>query len=342
MARAENPGWNRLRCYRRSEPGVKRRARPQGRRLAPAALLGLTAVLSSMGAVLEADEPTSVEARLTHCLVSLIDDVRVPAQEAGVLIALEAREGLDVEAGTLLARINDSKAQYQRDIALAQQQMAQEKARNDVDVRYAEAAAKVAEYEYRVNEEANEKVPGARSLTELKRLLLAHHRAVLQIEQSQHMQKLAQMEAEGKSAEVAAAEDEIQRRQIRAPLGGQIVEVAPHLGEWVQPGDAVLRIVRLDRVRIEGFVQAADIAPAEISGRPVRVTARLERGRVEMFEGKIVFVHPFVQPGGSFRVWAEVVNRMEGGHWLLRPGSEVDMTIFSQARAAPPATGAGR
>jgi macrolide-specific efflux system membrane fusion protein len=105
-------------------------------------------------------------------------------------------------------------------------------------------------------------------------------------------------------------------------------------GEWVEPGNEVLRLVRLDRLRIEGFLNASDFSPSEVSNRPVRVTVELARGRKETFQGKIVFVNPLVQAGGVYRVWAEVVNRMENNQWLLRPGLLAEMTIDVGAAAA--------
>src|SRR5436190_11942446 len=43
--------------------------------------------------------------RIEHCLVSVIQDIQVPAQEAGVLQSLTVSEGDQVTAGTLLAQI---------------------------------------------------------------------------------------------------------------------------------------------------------------------------------------------------------------------------------------------
>jgi hypothetical protein len=53
----------------------------------------------------------------------------------------------------------------------------------------------------------------------------------------------------------------------------------------------------------------------------------------------VVFVNPLVLPGGDFRVRAEVVNRMEQGQWVLRPGLEAEMVIdlTAPAPAAAPA-----
>src|SRR5262245_6778923 len=88
--------------------------------------------------------PAVRDVQLTHCLVSLIEDVQVPAREAGALVSVGVVEGQYVTQGQLLAQINDQQprldklaAELERDAALA-------KAQDDIEVRYAEAAFAVA------------------------------------------------------------------------------------------------------------------------------------------------------------------------------------------------------
>jgi macrolide-specific efflux system membrane fusion protein len=286
-------------------------------------------VLLALGAAVWAQQstPAPVESRLQRCLVSLIDDVKVPAEAAGVLVSVEAREGLQVEVGTLLAKVDDNQVKFQKSVAEADLKVSKEKADNDVNKRYAAAAMKVAQAEYAMNLAANASVPGTKSKVELQKLALTVEQARLQIEQSEHEQTVAKFETEGFVAKVDLANDEIRRRHLKAPISGEVVEVLMRAGEWVEPGEQVLRIVRMDRLRIEGFLNAADFSPSEVSNRPVRVTVNLARGRAAIFQGKIVFVNPLVDAGGVYRVWAEVVNRRDGDQWLLRPGLLADMTI---------------
>ena len=276
------------------------------------------------------------EARLSHCLVSLIDDVNVSSEEAGLVVSVEVREGKGVEIDTLLVRMNDSHVQLQRNIALAEQLVAQQKAKNDVNIRYAQAAERVAQKELDLNLEANRKVPGTKSAVELQKLDLQVRQAELQIEQATHEFSIAGFEKDAHKAKVDLADNDIARRQIKSPIVGEVVEVLVRPGEWVQAGDRVVRVVRLDRLRIEGFVNKDHFSPAEVSGRPVKVSVGLARGRTETFEGQIVFVSPLVQAGGEYLVRAEVINRQEDGQWLLRPGLEADMQIATGAVAALP------
>jgi multidrug resistance efflux pump len=108
---------------------------------------------------------------------------------------------------------------------------------------------------------------------------------------------------------------------------GEVVEVFYRTGEWVEPGKTVFRVVRLDRLRIEGFVPFGDVHPDALVDRPVEVSVRFAGDRRESFSGKIQFVSPLVQPGGEYRIWAEVENRLRGERWLLKPGVEAEMRI---------------
>lgn len=274
------------------------------------------------------------QAHMSRCLVSLIDEVEVPAEEAGRLVAIEAREGLEVEAEMLLGRVDDELARHQKRTVEFELKSAKEEATNDVRVRHARAAASVAGAEYQQAMDANKRETGVISQAEVRRRLLALRTAELQSEQAQLDQKVAGLTSEGKEAELSAAETAVKRREIRAPIAGQVVEVLRELGEWVQPGDPLLRIVRMDRLRIEGFMNAADFGPEEISNRPVTIEVQLARGRVETFRGKVVFVNPLIEANGEYKVWAEVMNRAENGQWLLRPGHSAEMTIDL---AGPPA-----
>lgn len=292
----------------------------------------LTIVLS----VVLAGVPTGVRARsprpapsavLSRCLVSLLDEAEVPAQEAGVLLTVRAREGQPVAEGDVLAQIDDAPAKIDRRVAELQLAVAQEKADNDINVRYARAAADVAKAEYESAVESNRKFPGTVPRTQVDRLRLTWRRSTLQIEQSQHDLKISELEARVRQAELEAAQARVARRQIRSPLEGEVVKCYRHAGEWVKPGDRVFHVVRMDRLRIEGFLSQSQYAPWQVKGQPVQVKVRLAGGRPAQFTGRIYFVSPLVQAGGEYRICAEVVNRKPEGDWLLRAGQLAEMTI---------------
>ena len=98
-----------------------------------------------------------------NCLLALDAEATVPAQEAGVLMKIPVREGQQVAAGDLLAQIDDAIPQMQYNVACYKLEVAKKQAADDIDVRFATAAAAVAKADYDQAEDANEKVREHRS-----------------------------------------------------------------------------------------------------------------------------------------------------------------------------------
>lgn len=298
-------------------------------------LFVLTATMAFAGPEAGTSQPAPSQAKINRCLVSLMADRQVSAQEAGLLVDIPVKEGAHVEVDQVLAQINDSQAQMQKRVAEAELKVSDKKAKDDINTLYAEAARKVAESEYNLKKKANETVPGVTPLIELQKLALTHEQARLQIEKSKHEQTIAEFETEAYAAKVDVANDMIQRRRIKSPIAGEVVEIFVRTGEWVEPGNVVFRVVQMNRLRIEGFLNAANFSPSEVANHTVTIEVRLTRGRVEKFQGKVTFVNPLVRAGGDYLVWAEVDNRQDAnGQWVLRPGMECDMTIDTSAAAA--------
>ena len=264
---------------------------------------------------------------LPRCLVELIEEAQVPSRLSGVLESVDVREGMRVEAGDVLAQIDDTEAQLARDVAKLQSLQADRRAENDVDIRFARASSKVAKAELDRANNANEISDRATSQTELDRLRLTYKRSQLQIEQAEKDQKDARLESQVRAAELEAGEDNVHRHKIKAPISGTVVQAPFHRGEWVRPGDPVARIVRMDRLRVVGLMKREFFFRQELKGRPVYVNVSLPHGRTERFSGKITFVSPLVEKRQLYRVIAEVENHGWKGEWLLEPGMLVEMTL---------------
>ncbi len=262
-----------------------------------------------------------------HCDVKLDEEAEVPAQEAGVIMKINIREGEQVPVNGSMAQIDDMQAQKQRKNAFAEYNGAAEKSNSDIDVRYATEASRVAEFEYKRCQDANKKTPLAFSDVEMNEKLFAWRKADLAIEQARKQHVVDGYTAEAKQAEVELADESIRRRQINAPIDGVVQRIYAHLGEWVKPGDSVVRLIRMDRLRVEGYLDKDMYSPGEVAGQPVNVQVVLANGRKEKFTGKIVFVDPEIQGEHDYKVRAEVDNRKDNGQWLLRPGMPANMTI---------------
>ena len=275
--------------------------------------------------------------KLEKCLVSLTDrgESQVSAKEAGILREMLVVAGQEVRAedkqgktpADALAQLDDTEAKLAAAAADAEYKVAQEEARSDVNVRYSKAAARVAYAELLQAQDSNRRAPGAVAKSEVTRLELTYERSLLEIEKAQMESKIAGLKAEVAKAKADATREKLTSRKIPAPIDVIVVELRKRPGEWVQPGDLLVHLLRIDRLKVEGFLKASEIAPREVAGCPVEVVVPLVRGSTETLTGRVVFVSPRVESGGEYRVWAEVENRKRDGHWVLRPGLTATMVI---------------
>jgi multidrug efflux pump subunit AcrA (membrane-fusion protein) len=284
----------------------------------------LTCLLGSLIAQSGAAAPSSVT--LENCYVTQIEEVQVPAQEAGVLKELAVKEGDMVQQGQPIGQIDDVEARMQQRVAAYELRVAKEKADSDVNIRYSKASADVAKAEYDQAVEANRRLPGTKPMAEVRRLELKWKESNLSIEQAQMNQRIAGLESQVAQARLEAAGVGIERRQITAPIDAVVLKLHHHQGEWVQPGDPVVHIIQLNRLWVEGFVDAEKVSPSEVDGKPVQVAVVLARGRQVTVPGRIVFAKPVIE-GNTYLVRAEVENRQENGFWMLSPGMPARMTI---------------
>lgn len=276
-----------------------------------------------------AGETPRSDARVWPCQISLIDDVEIPAPESGILVSMEVREEQAVIEGQLLAVVDSRQQELQRHASEIERNAATAKASDDIEVRYAEAAYEKAAAELEDSLAINKRNEGSITQSRLRELRLERERARLQIERAKLDLKVAGMTAEVHEAKVKLTEESISRRRIVAPIDGEVIAVNQQPDEWVAAGDAVFRIVRLDRVRVEGLVNAKEYDPSEIAGRDVTVEVELARGRMVRFTGRVTHVNPMVK-SNLYRVRAEVENRREDDAWLLQPGREAAMVIHLQ------------
>jgi multidrug efflux pump subunit AcrA (membrane-fusion protein) len=279
------------------------------------------------GGAMQTSAPAGATHRLERCEVKPTEEILLPAEEAGVLVHLAVDEGSMSKRGDVIAQIDDRQATFQKDAAKAGHESAVKRATSDIEIRYAVAAAGVAQADYQSKLDANKRTPDSVSKIEVDKAKLQWDTTLLQIEKAKKDQSIAYLDAGVKQAEYGLANLGIERRAIKAPFDGVVVERVRRQNEWVNPGDPIMRYVRLDIMRVEQFIRASDFDPHEIVNCNVTVDVPLARGRSATFTGKITYVSPQLDYNNQYKVRAEVQNRQEAGQWLLRPNSLATMTI---------------
>ena len=164
----------------------------------------------------------------------------------------------------------------------------------------------------------------------MQRKKLTYERYQLEAEKARVDRRVAAFTHEAKLQAVEAADNDIRKRRIEAPWDGVVEKILKREREWVTPGEPVIRFVRMDHLRVEGFLRSDQLSPEEVDGQPVSVEIQVTRGGKTtsvVVQGKVDFVSPVIE-GRDYRIWAEVENsKLPNGQWLLRPGQEGDMTI---------------
>jgi macrolide-specific efflux system membrane fusion protein len=293
-----------------------------------AALLLAAAMLTGdPGAAPLADDSSIM---IDSVLLTLVEQVEIPAREAGVLAEIQVREGQIVEQGDHLAQIDDTEARIELERAKLEAAEAKRLATNDVLVRVAQKTYEVAQVELKRADETRDRFSKTISQSELDERRLKTEKSKLEVEEAEHRFKTA-----GHLASVAAndqelAERKVERRRILSPLDGVLVKVYRRPGEWVEPGEAVLRVVRINPLRAEAFVDAK-LLGGDLTNRPVRLSVDLPGRGKTTFPGRLVFVSPEIDPyNGQVRVWAEIENRDH----LLSPGLRANMLVLPADKVA--------
>lgn len=268
-------------------------------------------------------------AKLSHCVISLIDHAELSAQEAGILTELTAKEGDRVKMDQVLGKIDDSDAQARKTAAEAKLAVAHEKATNNAELLVAKKIIDLALAEWEESLAINKRLPGSIPETTVRRQKVQWEKAKLDAIVAQMNFDIAGFDEKVAQAELDGVQNELARRTLEAPLDGVVVQLFRQQSEWVQPGDPVLRVERMDSLRVEGFLNSAEFAPEEVDGAKVTITVTLAGGQKATFQSTISHVSSSVESSGDYRIWADVKNRpgRAGYPWLLRPGSEAEMEI---------------
>ena len=222
-------------------------------------------------------------------------------------------------------------------------QIADRKAANDVSIQASKKAELVAENELKRAMEARRQFVDSVSQSEIDNLRLKYERTVLETKQAEFERVIdgLQAEAEAEAAnshqlgvdrytlELAQAkvEQRVQELQaqlqmqqlklaelassmqvIQSPIDGVVVEKYRNRGDWVKAGEPVIRVIRLDRLRAEGFITADQLDSLAV-GQQVQLTIERSVKSSVQRPGVVKFISRELEPvSGEIRFWVEFDN----------------------------------
>lgn len=267
---------------------------------------------------------------VSNCMVKYFNKTKIPAASQGTLTDMLVEEGMTIKKDDVIAIVDIEQAKLALDLKKAEELEAKLQAQNDVNKRDAVASAKMAEAEAKTYEDLYEK--GAAPYWEMKKKRAEADRAVLRIELADLNEDTAMAVYYAKQAGTKLAEKDIEMRTVRAPFDGFIEQRIAQLGEWVQPGSPIVDVVEMDRLKIEGRIDALAYSGQIRQGMPVQIHIMVGGTRdnptVKRFEGVLDFVSTDLGINGVYRLWATVANERLGDDWLIKPGMSGKMYLM--------------
>lgn len=265
----------------------------------------------------------SQEIRLESAVTQVLEAVDTAAQRSGVLESLNVREGQTVKQGDVLGKIIDDGSRLKYDRARYEYAIANQTSKDETLVKYASKSLEVARAELARSEGANRAVELAVSDTELDHLRLLVSKAELEVEKSLIEFEVAKLNERLREVDLKETKFELSKHEILSPIEGQVAVVKTRAGQWIQTGESVLRIVRIDRLRVEGWIsveQAIQIQQDQSAEVTIKVPNRADIKK----QGKVVFVSLEANPvDRKIRVWIEIDNQDR----TLRPGLRAEVVV---------------
>lgn len=280
-------------------------------------------------------EPKPYEAVIELATVTVIEAADVPAMEAGQLTQMDAREQLEVTKGQHLASLDKAEAEANVAVAKARLDIANAEAENVADLEVAVLAEEVTQEEWQRAVDANHSHAGTVTAADETNKRFEYERSKRAVMNARLQKRLAELTAHARKVELAAAETALARRQIEAPFDGLITDVHKRFGEWVEAGEQVVTLMRVDRLRVEGHLDLEKAHPSQIDGQPAVIVVTVGPNEVTL-DGHVAGFRSVVV-GKRYRVWAEVSNRKIGNQWLLLPGMKARVKIQLKPFDAPAA-----
>ena len=225
----------------------------------------------------------------------------VKSKVSGVVLDTSVREGMQVTAGQVIARLDDADAR-----ARVAQQSALLK----------EANARLA---LATKNEANSQA-----------LLKQNYISQNSFDTTRNSVELAQAAVDAARAQLDLARIALNDTTIRAPLSGVVSKRFVQAGEKLSPDSPVMSIVDLQHLTLDAQVPASDIPRVQV-GQDVRFKVDGFNGRA--FSGKVARINPATEAGSrSMLVYISVAN--DDGS--LRAGMFAKGEITTDKSAARP------
>lgn len=255
---------------------------------------------------------------LDECRLELSKEkiIMIGASQTGVLESVEPGEiGLEVQAGNTVARIRSGVMQ-------AKLEAAKERAKSDIEIRYAKASNAAAKQRYRAALAKRKSYSDA----ELMNLQLEWKKTELQVEK-------AQVDRDMQALEQKEIIEELKNYVMTTPVSGEVAQVIKKTGESVRQGEDIMQIIDVSEVMAIGKLPVSELRNVP-KGTEVLVHLLANSPAEEppsdiVFKGKITFIEKVVsRVSQTCDISAKIRNEKDqNGNFILKQGMKCRMVV---------------
>jgi HlyD family secretion protein len=273
----------------------------------------------------------------------------VRAEGAGIVDKVTVQQGQTVGAGAVLAVLRF--AGVQADLAAAQAQISRARAQL-ADIERGGHKGELAQIENGLQRAKFAKQAAQRDLEALIRLEQKNAATQFEVQAARNKVLEAQIEIDaetrkkaaligtddksvaeallrqGEAAE-AAARKRTAQAEVRSPMAGVVYDLPARQGAYINTGDVIANVGRLDRLRVRVYVDEPELGRVAI-GQPVSITWDALPG--ETWNGRVDRLPSEIVPLGTRQV-GEVLCTIENTNGKLVPGTNVNAEIRTNSAA---------
>jgi RND family efflux transporter MFP subunit len=182
-----------------------------------------------------------VENNRFSCVIEPYSTIELATSADGLLLEVTVDRGDRIEEGQLLARLDSS-------VEEAEVQLARVRAASNVAVESSRARLALQKARHKRNKDlAGQNMISLEKLEEIE----------TEVELAEHDLRQAQVNKELEKLELDRAINVLERRTIRAPFDGVVMEKLLNAGEFADGNTKVLRVARMDPLRVQARLPAA-------------------------------------------------------------------------------------
>ena len=267
-------------------------------------------------------------------IVQFIQEIDVPALASGKLTEVNVKDFQTIEADVVLARIDDTALKDRQQAAEVGRQLLSNKLQSNLLDQIAKLSMDEAKAKHDSNVSTNASSPGSIPTMEIHRSMLALERSKIEAQRVKEQKEDLRLELSIQSSEVAQVQHQIEQLKVISPVRGVVLKVNKQAGEWVNVGETVASVARMDRLQIPVLLSETQVLHRYAAGTSVVVHWR-EGNTRHSLRGRIASVEPVLRGNDDYRGMVEVENRKLSSGWLLMAGRRVTVTIYPSTSPKP-------